>query len=236
MRVQNIKRVTRRLVEIIIFSVGLLACVSLLTVEQSFGQTAYTMRSADAAHAAQANCVILERMGAVGQVTSRVMSLGVRGSEFQFVEGKLPEGVTFHNKLTERDVRKLQAIGSDVIILDSDYLPDDLTQAREGCLKATRKTTAPTNTTQIEIASSPAGSDIEIDGKFVGSTPSLVKVSSGEHTVKLTKDGYTAWERTLTTIPGSVRVSPDLQLAAPVNAFTEETTGTGLDTVANNRY
>ena len=235
MKPQNMKRDTRRLVEIIILCVGLLACVSLLAVEQSFGQDMPVLQSREAGHAAQASCVIVERMGAIGQVTSRVLSLGVRGSEFQFVEGKLPDGVAFHNKLTERDVRKLQANGADVVVLDSDYLPDDLTQAREGCQKAARKSAPPANTTQIEIASMPAGSDIELDGKFIGSTPSLVKVSSGEHTVKLTKDGFTAWERTLTTVPGSVRISPDLQPAASANAFTEETTPS-LDTVANNRF
>ena len=132
-------------------------------------------------------------MSTVSQVTSRVLSLGVRGSEFQYVEGKLPEGVSFHNKLNERDVRNLQASGADVVVLNSDYLPTSLMDAREGCLKAARKAIARPSTTQVEIASSPAGSDIEIDGKFVGSTPSLVKVAAGEHTVKLTKNGYAVW-------------------------------------------
>jgi len=235
MSAQNLKKLTRRFVEIITISAGILAFAGILAVTPSFAQSSPAMPSANAGHAAQASCVILERMGTIGQVTSRVLSLGVRGSEFQFVEGKLPEGVSFHNKLTEHDVRKLQASGTDVIVLDSDYLPDDLSQAREGCQKAARKASAQPNIAQIEIASSPAGSDIEIDGKFVGSTPSLVKVSSGEHTVKLTKSGYTAWERTLTTLPGSVRISPDLQPLAAATASTEES-ATNLDSIANNRY
>jgi hypothetical protein len=213
----------------------------LLAAESSFAQTKLAVRSGNAGQAAQTNCVILERMGAVGQVTSRVMSLGVRGSEFQFVEGKLPGDTTFHNKLTEHDVRKLQASGADVVILDSDYMPTSLMEAREGCLKAAHKTAAPIATSQVEIASSPAGSDIELDGKFVGSTPSLVRVSSGEHTVKLTKNGYEVWERTLTTMSSSVRVSPELQpvaaatSSAPASAYGEDAAA-NLDTVANNRY
>jgi hypothetical protein len=217
MSTQNTKQATLRFVEMIIL------CASLLAAVPSFGQVALATR-AEAGHATQTNCVILERMGAVSQVTSRVLSFGVRGSEFQFVEGKLPEGVAFHNKLTERDVRNLQASGADVVILDSDYMPDALMQAREGCLKAAIKSAAPISTSQVEIASSPAGSDIEIDGKFVGSTPSLVKVASGEHTVKLTKNGFEVWERTLTTNSGSVRISPDLQPVAPAAAATAETT------------
>jgi len=223
------RRVSRPFIEMSILF------VALLVTAQSFAQARPATRSAGVERAGQTNCVILERMGTVGQVTSRLMSLGVHGSEFQFIEGKLPEGVTFHNKLTEHDVRKLQASGSDVVILDSDYMPDSIMQAREGCLKAARKPAAPANTTQVEIASSPAGSDIEIDGKFVGSTPSLIKVASGDHTVKLTKGGYVAWERTLTTMPGSVRISPDLQPVAPATASSDETTTT-VDTVASNRF
>jgi hypothetical protein len=164
-----------------------------------------------------------------------MLSLGVHGAQFQFVEGRVPEDVTIHNKKAERDVRELQASGADVVILDSGYMPTALMEAREGCLKAARKTSAPANVAAVEIASWPAGSDIEIDGKFVGSTPSVVRIASGEHTVKLTKNGFAVWERTLTTMPGSVRISPELQpLASAETALGEETT-TNPDTVASNR-
>ena len=225
------KRANRGFVEIIVLGAAMLAALPLL------GQSAPAMRSSNASPIAQTNCVILERMGTVGQVTSRVLSFGVRGSEFQFVEGRLPEGVTFHNKLTEHDVRNLQSTGADVVILDSDYMPDSLMQAREGCLKAAREPAAPINSAQIEIASSPSGSDIELDGKFVGSTPSLVKVPAGDHTVKLTKNGFEVWQRTLTTMAGSVRISPDLRPLAPATASsTDEPSAASLDTVANNKF
>jgi hypothetical protein len=229
MSAHNIKSITRRVVEMMILG------ASVLAAEQMLAQTTPAISAGEAGHAAQSSCVILERMGAVGQVTSRVLSFGVHGSEFQFVEGKLPEGVTFHNKLTEHDVRNLQANGANVTILDSDYMPDALMSARESCLRAARKAAPPVSTAQVEIVSSPAGSDIEVDGKFVGSTPSLVRVSAGEHTVKLTKNGYAAWERTLTTMASSVRISPDLQPVAPVEASTDDATSS-LDTVANNRF
>lgn len=230
---RNIKpRITRSFAGIIVLGLGL------FIASQSFAATPVA-KSSDAGHATQTNCVILERMGTVGQLESRMLSLGVRGSEFQFIEGRLPQGVSFHNKLTEHDVRNLQANGADVVILDADYMPDSLMSAREGCLKAAlRKAPAPLATSQVEIASSPMGSDIEIDGKFVGSTPSLVKVSSGEHTVKLTKDGYEVWQRTLTTMSSNVRISPDLQpvaAAAASTASTDESPAT-LDTVAASQY
>lgn len=229
----NRKQAMRRSIGMMMQSACLLAVAGMLAV-QSFAAT--PVKAADPGPIGQTHCVILERMGTVGQVESRVLSLGVRGSEFQFVEGKLPQGVTFHNKLTEHDVRNLQANGADVVILDSDYMPDSLMQAREGCLRAAFKPAAPVGATQVEIASMPTGSDIEIDGKFVGSTPSLVRVSSGEHTVRITRNGYESWERTLTTMAGSVRIAPDLQPVAQAAASTEDSTTTILDTVANNRF
>src|SRR6478672_11234014 len=36
-------------------------------------------------------------------------------------------------------------------------------------------------TAQIDVASTPSGADIEIDGKFVGSTPSSITVAPGDH-------------------------------------------------------
>src|SRR5437870_5110902 len=43
---------------------------------------------------------------------------------------------------------------------------------------------------EIEILSTPSGADIEMDGKFVGSTPSTLGVSTGEHQVSLKKSGF----------------------------------------------
>ena len=131
--------------------------------------------------------------------------------QFQYIEGKLPAGFSFHDKLSDHDVRNLQARGSEVIILSSDFMPDELRQAREECRAETRRTSVQADTAQIEIAANPPGTDIVLDGKFIGSTPSSVRVSSGEHTVKLTKAGYATWERKIMTPPGSVRISPELQ-------------------------
>ena len=198
----------RRFIKIATLGVGLLFGV------QSFCQ-ARPVIPQTVGHADQATCLILERMGAVDQVASRVLSFGIHGKQFQYIEGKLPEGFLFHDKLTEHDVRNLQAHGSEVIVLNSDYMPDDLQQARAECRAETRKMPIQADTARIEIASSPFGTDIELDGKFIGSTPSSVKVSPGEHTVKLTKIGYSTWERKIMTHPGSVRISPELEPSLP---------------------
>ena len=189
-------------------------CVGLLLGEQSFCQAGPVIPQS-VGHTDQATCLILGRMGAVDQVASRVMSFGIHGKQFQYIEGKLPEGFPFHDKLTEHDVRNLQGRGSEVIVLNSDYLPDELQQARAECRAETGKTPSQADTARIEIASSPFGTDIDLDGKFIGSTPASVRVSPGEHTVKLTKIGYSTWERKITTPPGSMRISPELEPLLP---------------------
>jgi PEGA domain-containing protein len=55
----------------------------------------------------------------------------------------------------------------------------------------------------ILVTSSPEGAEITIDGKFMGTTQSTLKLSSGEHTVKIEKSGYKPWSRTVTLNAGS---------------------------------
>lgn len=55
----------------------------------------------------------------------------------------------------------------------------------------------------ILVTSNPDGAEITIDGKFMGTTQSTLKLSSGEHTVKIEKGGYKPWNRTVTLNAGS---------------------------------
>jgi len=71
------------------------------------------------------------------------------------------------------------------------------------------------NQATIEISSNPMGADIEVDGKFVGNTPSSIGVAPGDHTVKVSKSGFAEWERKITTSTGSVKLSPELVAVAP---------------------
>ena len=67
------------------------------------------------------------------------------------------------------------------------------------------------NVTKLSVSSNPAGADIEIDGGFVGNTPSVPELPSGEHTVKVSKNGYRAWERKLKTNGGNVNLNAELE-------------------------
>lgn len=192
-------------------------CLGLFSVGQAFCQGSTVLPQGGAGHPDPASCLILERVGTFDKVTSRALSLGMHGKQFQYIEGRLPEGVPFHDKWTERDVSALQTRGSEVVIVSSDLMPDELQQARDYCRAETRKTVQP-YMVQVEIASTPSGSDIELDGKFIGSTPSSVELALGQHSVKLTKNGYETWERTITTVAGSVRISPELRPDVPIGA------------------
>jgi hypothetical protein len=63
----------------------------------------------------------------------------------------------------------------------------------------------------FSVESSVAGADIEVDGAFVGSTPSTVSVAPGPHTIVVKKKGYADWSRTMTVSGSSVRLSADLE-------------------------
>lgn len=63
----------------------------------------------------------------------------------------------------------------------------------------------------LEIASTPAGAEIEVDGTFVGNAPSSIGVAAGEHTIKVTKTGYAPWEKKIKTSSGNVKLAAELQ-------------------------
>jgi hypothetical protein len=49
----------------------------------------------------------------------------------------------------------------------------------------------------VDVKSTPDGAEITVDDKYMGSTPSTLKLSPGDHKIKLEKSGFKSWERTL---------------------------------------
>jgi hypothetical protein len=67
---------------------------------------------------------------------------------------------------------------------------------------------------KLQIESTPTGADIEVDGSFVGNTPSGVQVAEGEHTVVIKKSGFKDWQRKLKSSAGSnVSLNAELEKA-----------------------
>jgi hypothetical protein len=78
-------------------------------------------------------CAILKRMGPADEVTSHVYSFGLRGKQYQYVEGDLPKSVKFHGRLTDNDVRQIMNRGGKIQLLEPKYTIDDLAAARRSC-------------------------------------------------------------------------------------------------------
>jgi hypothetical protein len=80
--------------------------------------------------------------------------------------------------------------------------------------QAAEASTAPA---QISLAvdSTPPGADIEVDGGFVGSTPSTVTVAPGSHQIAVKKKGFTDWTKNLNVTGGTVHLSAELEQEPP---------------------
>lgn len=63
----------------------------------------------------------------------------------------------------------------------------------------------------LSVESNIPGADIEVDGAFVGSTPSTVTVAPGQHTISVKKKGYANWSRAMNVSGNAVRLNADLE-------------------------
>ena len=103
---------------------------------------------------------------------------------------------------------------------NSNWEPEAQHRAAEGAarIQSTIKPAAPANSAassgKLSVSSTPAGADIELDGSFVGNTPSDLAVAEGEHTIQITKAGFAPWERKLKITGGSaVHIDAEMQKA-----------------------
>jgi len=68
------------------------------------------------------------------------------------------------------------------------------------------------STCKLSLVSIPDSADIEVDGSFVGNTPSDVQIAEGDHTVTVRKTGFQLWERKLKVTAGSsVHLNAELE-------------------------
>ncbi len=63
----------------------------------------------------------------------------------------------------------------------------------------------------VIVKSNPVGADIIVDGKYMGSTQSTLRLTPGEHVIVIEKSGYQIWRRTM-VIGGGSDVSIDATL------------------------
>jgi hypothetical protein len=63
----------------------------------------------------------------------------------------------------------------------------------------------------LNVASIPDNADIEIDGNFVGNTPSSLQLAPGDHIIVVKKTGYKGWQRKMKVAGGDVSVKAELE-------------------------
>jgi len=55
----------------------------------------------------------------------------------------------------------------------------------------------------VDLKSTPDGAEVTVDEKFMGSTPSSLRLAVGDHKIRLGKSGFKTWERTMTVSAGA---------------------------------
>ena len=58
-------------------------------------------------------------------------------------------------------------------------------------------------TVKCNFASTPPGAEVTVDGRYVGSTPSVLGLATGTHVIVVSMDGYSRWKRELAVTAGS---------------------------------
>ena len=68
----------------------------------------------------------------------------------------------------------------------------------------------------VTIKSTPDNADITVDDKFVGTTPSTIQLSPGDHKIVVSKAHFKSWERTMAvTANSSINLNPELEKLPP---------------------
>lgn len=147
--------------------------------------------------------------GHVGGMTAGIVATGIvffpAAPLFLFMHGKditLPKGSEFTayiNGDMKLDIAKFQPVGPAL---------------QQSVSASNHDQNVSPASAKLQIESTPPGADIEVDGSFVGSTPSDVQVTEGDHTVVVRKSGFKNWERKLKASAGSsVRIGAELEKA-----------------------
>jgi hypothetical protein len=53
------------------------------------------------------------------------------------------------------------------------------------------------------VHSTPEGAEVYVDGAFIGNAPATLKLSPGQHTIRVTQSGFKDWSRDISVQAGS---------------------------------
>lgn len=78
-------------------------------------------------------------------------------------------------------------------------------------IPVTAATVAATQGDSLTIEANVPNCDIEVDGTFVGNTPSTLSIAPGQHTIVIKKKGYADWTRTMKVAGSGVHLNATLE-------------------------
>ena len=70
---------------------------------------------------------------------------------------------------------------------------------------------ATSDISSVVVTSTPDGADITVDGKFLGTTPSTIRLAPGDRSITIEKTGFMAWQRIMTLTAGG-KITLDVTL------------------------
>lgn len=136
--------------------------------------------------------------GNTGKMTGAIIATSIiffpAAPLFLFVKGKditIPKGTeitAYINGDTELNAAKFMASGADKAQSNG---------------KMTTNANSEGDTVGVIFKSTPDAAEITIDEKFVGTTPSTLRLKPGDHVISISKSGFTPWTRTVTLSLGS---------------------------------
>jgi hypothetical protein len=147
--------------------------------------------------------------GHVGAVTGAIVATSIvffpAAPLFLFIHGKdvtIPQGTeitAFVEGERQLDMTRFGAVAA--------------TSAQAAAPAAVPATTSADSQASLSIDSTPTGADIEVDGEFMGNTPSTITIPVGNHEIVMKKKGFSSWTRKMNVNGGSVHVAAELEQA-----------------------
>jgi PEGA domain len=114
------------------------------------------------------------------------------------------------------DSRKLHILDNDgkehVVAIVKEIRKPALHSDPVSAVQVAAKPIAQTIQVSVLFDSTPPGADIEIDGAFVGNTPSTVTVNPGSHDVAMKRKGFADWSKKLNVTGGSIHLNAELEM------------------------
>jgi hypothetical protein len=100
-------------------------------------------------------------------------------------------------------------VNGDIALDSAKFAPANVTATANSAstTQPSAGTSAPVTATDptissVEIKSTPDAAEITVDEKYRGSTPATLHLGAGDHTIRLEKQGFKPWEKTLTVNSG----------------------------------